>query len=127
MLKIRSLSVVLLLAVFLGGCQNNHVTALKDATSIDVYRWNSETLVATIEDQEFIESLEDELDGAETQGTETIDWEGPNYRLIFKAGDNVLHEIGYCMDMQNFEAGREGGRYWKPEKLYEVETEVPFE
>lgn len=126
MLKIKSLWVVLLLAVILGGCQNNHVTALKDATSIEVYRWNSETLVATIDDQEFIENLEDELDRAETEGTETIDWAGPDFRLVFKSDDDdVLHEIGYCTEIQTFTIGSEG-RYWKQEKLFEVVTEVPF-
>lgn len=126
MLKAQSIVVILLLAFFLSGCQANNVTPFTDATSIEVYDWNNEELIATIEDQDFIKDLEEALDQAETYGTDAIDWAGPDYRLVFKNENKVLHEIGYCKELQNFGGGVEG-RYWESEKLYEVEIELPIE
>lgn len=126
LLKMKSTLLILISAFILAGCQNNNVITFTDATSIEVYDWNSEELVTTIEDEEFIKALEDELDHAETFSTGTVDWGGPEYRLLFKKDDRELHEIGYSTEVLNFEIGGVG-RYWKAEKLYAVETELPLD
>lgn len=125
-MKGKSIAAILIFSFILSGCQNNNVITFTDATSIEVYEWDSEVWIATIEDEEFVGALEDELDHAETFGTGTVDWAGPEYRLLFKHGDKELHEIGYSTTLLNFEIGGVG-RYWKAEKLYAVETELPLE
>lgn len=126
LLKMKSILLILISAFILAGCQNNNVITFTDATSIEVYDWNSDELVTTIEDEEFIKALEDELDHAETFSTETVDWGGPEYRLLFKKDDRELHEIGYSTEVLNFEVGGVG-RYWKAGKVYAVETELPLD
>jgi hypothetical protein len=126
MLKIKSISVILLLAVILIGCQNNNLNLSNDVTRIQVYEWDSEKLIATINDKDFIEALIKELDNAKTHSTANIDWSLPNYKLLFKHDSEVLYEIGYCKDILNFGNGAVG-RYWEFDKLYEVSTELLFE
>ncbi|SET47505.1 hypothetical protein SAMN05216389_11242 [Oceanobacillus limi] len=127
MQKIKVLSVCLLLSIILIGCQNiNNLNLNEDITHIEVYEWNSEKLMDTIEDQVFIEELTSELDNAKTHSTANIDWAMPDYQLLFKDDNEVLYEIGYCNEIQNFGSGAVG-RYWESDKLYEVSTELPLE
>ncbi|RLQ91302.1 hypothetical protein [Planomicrobium sp. Y74] len=115
------------MSIILSGCQNNNVSSFSDPDRIEVYDYsNSEELIATIEDQELIESLTEELDHAETHGTEAVDWGGPDYQLVFKHEDKTVYEIGYDTDLLRLGVGGEG-RYSKHEKLFEVATELPIE
>ena len=122
----KVISVILLLSLILIGCQNNNLNLTNDVTSIEVYEWDSEKLIDTIDDKEFIEELVKELDNARTHSTENIDWAMQDYKLLFKHNGEVLFEIGYCKDIQNFGNGAEG-RYWEFDKHYEVSTKLPLE
>lgn len=127
MLKVKSIAAILLFSVILSGCQNNNVSSFTDPTRIEVYDYsNSDELIATIDDQEFIKSLTEELDHAETYGTDAVDWSGPDYQVVFKHEDKTVFEIGYNTELLRLGVGGEG-RYSKHEKLFEVATELPIE
>ena len=133
MLKIKLVSVIILFCFILIGCQNddqnlnkNNLNLSADVTSIDVYEWNGEERIETIDDLKFIEELVKELDDAKTHSTAHIDWALPDYKLLFKHDNEVLYEIGYCKEIQNFGDGAVG-RYWEFDKLYEVSTKLPLE
>jgi hypothetical protein len=125
LLKIRVISACLVSALLLIGCQNSNLNLSNDVTSIQVYGWDSEDLIATIDDKEIIEDVVNELDKARTHSTESIDWGLPDYKLLLKHDSEVLYEIGYCENIQNFGNGATG-RYWEFDKLYEVSTKLPF-
>lgn len=126
MRKIKSISIILLLSLILIGCQNNNLNLTDEVTSIEVYEWDDENLIDTIVDKEFIEELVNKLEIARTHSTATIDWAGPDYKLLFKHNNEVMYEIGYCKEIQNFGNGAVG-KYWEFDKLYEVSTKLPVE
>ncbi|EDL66679.1 hypothetical protein [Bacillus sp. SG-1] len=126
MLRIKTISIPLILTLILIGCQDSNLNLNNDVTVIHVYKWDTEELIATIDDEEIIEDLVKELDNASTHSTETIDWQLPDYKLLLKQDSEVLYEIGYCKDIQNFGNGAVG-RYWEFDKLYEVSTKLPIE
>ncbi|MFS0673582.1 hypothetical protein [Ornithinibacillus sp. 179-J 7C1 HS] len=126
MKKIKLIYILLLFSFVLMGCQNNNLNLSDDVTSIEVYEWDSKEQVATIDDKGFIEELVKDLDNARTHSTANIDWAMPDYKLLFKHDSEVLFEIGYCKDEQNFGNGAVG-RYWESDKLYEVSTKLTVE
>ncbi|GAA0344405.1 hypothetical protein GCM10008967_38500 [Bacillus carboniphilus] len=133
MLKIKLLPVILFLSLIVMGCQNNsqelqnkNLDLNDEVTSIEVYEWNGEELITTIDDKELIEGLINELDNAKTHSTAHIDWALPDYELHFKHNNEVIYEIGYCKDIQRFGDGAVG-RYWEFDQLYEVNTKLPVE
>lgn len=133
MLRVKSLFVFLTISLIIVGCQDNNLQKQENnldltdiITSIEVYDWDSETFKTTIKNKEFIQELVRELDTAKTHSTELIDWALPDYKLYFKHDNDVLYEIGYCKDIQNFGNGAVG-RYWVFDKLFEVSTQLPAE
>ena len=96
----------------------------KEVTEIEVLTWNGDQYVTTIEDEVLIEDLVYALENAEINYTWTVSWAGPDYKLLFKHGEEVLYEIGYCETIQNFEGGTTG-RYWEFDQLYKVDIELP--
>ncbi len=127
MMKMKSIAGVLAVSFILSACQNNNVSSFTDPERIEIYEYaDNEELIATIDDPEFAKKLIEELDHAETYGTEAVDWGGPNYQLVFKHEDKIVYEIGYNTDLLRLGVGGEG-RYSKHEKLFGVETELPIE
>ncbi|GGM41342.1 hypothetical protein GCM10011351_29390 [Paraliobacillus quinghaiensis] len=124
--KIKSLFVVLLLSFILIGCQNNNLNLSEDVSSIEVYEWSSEELMATIDDKEFINELVKELDNAKTGTTSNMDFESPDFRLHFKSGNETLFEMGYYKKVINLDVE---GRYWdfSEDIMYNSELQLPFE
>ncbi|MCA1010776.1 hypothetical protein [Halobacillus halophilus] len=121
-LNIRFITAVLLFFV-LAGCQSN--LDLNDrVASIEVYEWDKNRLVATIVDQEFIKTLVNKLDGARTSSTENMDFEMPDYKLLFKHDKEVIYEIGYYKEVVHL--GLEG-QYWESDQIYGVKMKLPFE
>ncbi|SHG88552.1 hypothetical protein [Ornithinibacillus halophilus] len=126
MREIKLIFILLLFSFVLIGCQNNNLNLSDDITSIEVYEWGSEELLATIDDKGFIKELVKDLDNARTHSTANLDWAMPDYKLLFKHDTEVLFEIGYCKEEQNFGSGAVG-RYWESDKLYEVSTKLNVE
>ncbi|GEM_PF-3395168 len=117
---------IVILSVLLVSCQNVNLNISEAVTSIEVYEWNGEELITTIDDEELIAQLVHELDTAETYSTANIDWALPDYKLLIKHDNEVLYEMGYCNDVQNFGDGAVG-RYWEFDKLYGVSTPLPIQ
>lgn len=126
MRKFNAVFVILLFAFFLMGCQNQNLNLRDEVTSIQVYEWDGDEVIETIDDKDFIEELVKDLKNAKTHSTASIDWALPEYKLFFLSGNEVLYEIGYCEEIQNFGDGAVG-RYWEFDQLYEVSTELPIQ
>lgn len=123
--KLTFLFCTVLLTVILSSCSNNNLDLNEDVTSIEVYNYDEDTLVDTIEDEEFIDKLVKKLDKATTHTTANMDFESPDYKLIFKSGEKEVFEIGYYKDVMNLEIE---GRYWKGDEdaIYGVKLELPI-
>ncbi|MYL35658.1 hypothetical protein GLW05_18945 [Pontibacillus yanchengensis] len=126
MIKAKLISVLLLLPFILIGCQNNNLNLSKDVSNIEVYKWNSEELVVTIDDKEFIDELVKELDNAKTGSTANMDFESPDFELHFKNENETLLEIGYYKKVMNLDVE---GRYWdySEDTMYNVELQLPID
>ncbi|MYL54940.1 hypothetical protein GLW08_16520 [Pontibacillus yanchengensis] len=126
MIKAKLISVLLLLPFILIGCQNNNLHLSKDVSNIEVYKWNSEELVVTIDDKEFIDELVKELDNAKTGSTANMDFESPDFELHFKNENETLLEIGYYKKVMNLDVE---GRYWdySEDTMYNVELQLPID
>ncbi|RPF50254.1 DUF5301 domain-containing protein [Aquisalibacillus elongatus] len=125
MAKTKLVFVLLLFSFILIGCQNNNLNLSDDVTSIEVYEWESQDLVATIEDKEFIEELVNELDRARTASTASMDFDSPDYEVHFNHNEETLFKMGYYKKVMNLEVE---GRYWDfgEDRLYNVELQLPF-
>lgn len=126
LIKAKLISVLLLLPFILIGCQNNNLNLSKDVSNIEVYKWNSEELVVTIDDKEFIDELVKELDNAKTGSTANMDFESPDFELHFKNENETLLEIGYYKKVMNLDVE---GRYWdySEDTMYNVELQLPID
>lgn len=126
LIKAKLISVLLLLPFILIGCQNNNLHLSKDVSNIEVYKWNSEELVVTIDDKEFIDELVKELDNAKTGSTANMDFESPDFELHFKNENETLLEIGYYKKVMNLDVE---GRYWdySEDTMYNVELQLPID
>jgi tetrahydromethanopterin S-methyltransferase subunit B len=124
LLQIKYFSFLILLSLVLIGCQNTNLNLSGDVTSIDVYEWKSDELVATIDDKEFIDELVKELNGAVTSSTESLDFADPEYKLLFKNQEEIIYEIGYYKKVMNL--GIEG-QYWEFDKIYGVKLKLPID
>ncbi|SIS45479.1 hypothetical protein [Salimicrobium flavidum] len=126
MRNISSLFYIILFFFILMGCQNDNLDFSENISSIEVYEWESEELVATIEDEEFIDGLVKELDNAATESTANKDFASPEFELHFKSGEDTLLEMGYYTKVMNFDVE---GRYWSHTEglMYGVELPLPLE
>ncbi|WP_343751524.1 hypothetical protein, partial [Lentibacillus halophilus] len=85
------------------------------------------TLVDTIEDEEFIDKLVKELNKATTESTANMDFESPDYELVFKsAKDKKILNIGYFKKVMYLGVK---GRYWNEDEdlMYQVDLELPID
>lgn len=124
MLQNKYFSVLILLSLVLIGCQNTNLNLSRDITSIDVYEWKSEELVATIEDKEFIDELVKDLNNAKTSSTESMDFADPEYKLLFKSLEEIIYEIGYYKSVMSL--GIEG-QYLEFDRIYGVKLNLPID
>jgi hypothetical protein len=124
MLKGISAFVLLLISVVLIGCQNNNLNIDEDITSIEVSYWDNEEIIATFEDKEFINKLIKELDKANTSSTVNMDFDSPDYRLIFKNNKDTIFELGYYRQVKKLNVK---GRYWdfSKDEMYNVKLKLP--
>ncbi|WP_404457681.1 hypothetical protein [Sutcliffiella horikoshii] len=91
---------------------------------MEIYYWEDENLIDTIEDKGFIKEHVQNLENAKTHSTASIDWVVPDNMLLFKHNNEVLYEIGYCKEIKNFGRGAME-KYWEFDKLYEIGTKLP--
>ncbi|SDJ14604.1 hypothetical protein [Salimicrobium halophilum] len=126
-MKIKKILGLLLLSFVLVGCQNDNLTLSSgDVTSIDVYEWDSEKLVATIDDEGFIEELVTELDQASTASTANMDFKLPEYEVHFKNEEETLLKLGYFK--KSIDLGVEGRYLGLAEGMFfNVEIRLPME
>lgn len=93
---------------------------------MEVYNYDGDTLVDTIEDEEFMDKLVKKLEKATTHTTVNMDLELPEYKLIFKSGEKDVFEVGYYKEVMHLEIK---GRYWKADEdlIYGVKLELPID
>src|SRR5699024_5679472 len=118
---------ILLVIATLTGCSDKNLDLNDDVSSIEMYEYGEDILIDTIEDEEFIKKLVKKLDKATTESTANIDFELPDYELVFKnAEDEELFNIGYFKDVTDLGVK---GRYWKENEdlMYKVDLEVPVD
>ncbi|RLQ91426.1 hypothetical protein [Planomicrobium sp. Y74] len=123
------------LMLFLTACQDTAdgqvgaktFNVVKEVTEIEVRSWHGEVYITTIDDKELIEELVHDLENAEINSTANVDWAGPDYKLLFKNGEEVLYELGYVDEEMNFGEGATG-RYWEEsDQLYKVDIGLPLD
>jgi hypothetical protein len=124
MLKGISAFVFLLLFVVFIGCQNNNLNIVENITSVELSYWDSDAIIATFEDKEFINELVKELDNANTSSTANMDFKSPDYKLLFKNNEDTLFELGYYSQIMKLNVE---GRYWdfNKDKMYNVKHKLP--
>ena len=124
--KIKLFLILTSLFLLLTGCQNN--TDIEGSiTSIEVYNWDSDILVTTIDDKQIIKKLVNQLNSARTKSTENMDYELPDYQLVFKSDSKNEFEIGYYKDLTNLFIM--DSRYLKVDKdlMYGVDMKLLIE
>lgn len=126
MLKIKRIFELLLFLSVLVGCQNDNLNLKhEDVTSLEVYEWDSEKLVTTIDDEGFIEELLTELDQASTASTANMDFQSPNYEVHFNNDGETLLKLGYYTG--RIDLGMEGSYLGLDEgTLYNVNLPLPL-
>lgn len=118
----------LLLVTILVSCSNDNLN-LGDGNVavIEVYKYDDDILIDTIEDKDFIDKLIKELNEARTKSTANMDFNLPEYHLIFKNTDDMnVFSIGYFKDAVVL--GVEG-RYIEVDSdlIYQVELALPID
>ncbi|HLR42790.1 MAG TPA: hypothetical protein VK067_06030 [Pseudogracilibacillus sp.] len=124
MKKITPLFALLFFMLLLGACAQTDLLIDEPVTSIKVYEYNTDTLVDSIDDEDTINELVKQLNGAETASTATYDFELPTYELAFKnKADEEVFTIGYFIEVVNLGVT---GRYWdgNEDLMYEVEMKL---
>lgn len=126
MLRGISVSVFILLSFVLIGCQNNNLNTEEQITSIEISYWDKGEKIATFENEAFINKLIKALDNANTSSTANMDFDTPDYKLIFKNKKDTLFELGYFRQVMNLNVE---GRYWDVSKdeMYDVKLKLPFQ
>lgn len=116
-----------LLMVILTACSKGNLDLDEDISHIEVYKFNDDILIDTIEDPEFINKLIKELDKAQTESTANMDFESPDYVLIFKnKEDEEVFNINYFEEVLDLGVR---GRYWDEEQdlMYKVDLVLPID
>ena len=123
--KIKLYLILIPLFLPLSGCQNNTVFE-GSITGIEVYKWDSDILVTTIDDEQIIEKLVNQLNSARTKSTENMDYELPDYQLVFITDNKNVFEIGYYNELTNLFIM--DSRYLKVDKdlMYGVDIKLPI-
>lgn len=94
-MKIKIVSLVLLISFVLIGCQNNKLN-LEGITNIEVYNWENKELVKIIDDASFIENLVTELNKANGEEiSDTADIAILPYEIVFKNKEQTIIELGF--------------------------------
>lgn len=128
MFKVKNMRLLFSIFLFIisSSCSNSNLNLDEDVTHIEVYNYDEDTLVDTIEDKEFIDKLVKKLDKATTHTTANMDLELPEYKMIFKNGEKEVFAIGYYKEVMLLEIK---GRYWKTDEdlIYGVELELPID
>ncbi|WP_281864062.1 hypothetical protein [Planomicrobium okeanokoites] len=135
-MKCKGSIFLLLISIFLlAGCQSaasdgqvgaTAFNVVSKVTEIEIRTWHGDVHINTITDKAFIEQLVDDLENAEINSTATVDWAGPDFKVLFKNENRVLYELGYCDRDLNFGDGATG-RYWENDQLYKVNTDLPVD
>jgi len=130
MKKKRLLFSALIMFVSLIGCHSdylkNELNLTEEITIIEIYIWDDDILVATIEDKELINKLIKKLNSARTYSTANMDYPLPDYKLVFKNNEQKdIFTIGYYNEIANLGVK---GRYLDVRKdvMYEVELRLPI-
>lgn len=122
----KILFLILVLLVSLIGCQSNNLNLSQNISTIDVYEWGEDALVTSIEDNELIDELVEELNSANTASTANMDYPSPEYELIFKNDENEdVFKIGYYNEVMNLGVK---GRYLDVNQdiMYQVDIKLPI-
>ncbi|GAB4074268.1 hypothetical protein GCM10028778_17710 [Barrientosiimonas marina] len=123
--KLMFLALALLAPLFLIGCQSNNLDLSDDVTEIEVFKSDSDELIAAIDDADFIDKLVNELDNARTKTTANIDYRSPDYELFFKNNDKTIFHIGYYQEVMDLGIN---GRYLDDDGLiYGAELQLPID
>ncbi|MGD6831238.1 hypothetical protein ACQCT5_03685 [Sutcliffiella halmapala] len=94
-MKIKIVSLVLLISFVLIVCQNNKLN-LEGITNIEVYNWENKELVKIIDDASFIENFVTELNKANGEEiSDTADIAILPYEIIFKNKEQTIIELGF--------------------------------
>lgn len=135
-MKFNGLIFLFLISILLlTGCQSTSsegqvgataFNVVSKVTEIEIRTWHGDVHINTITDKEFIEQLVEDLESAEINSTATVDWAGPDFKVLFKNDSRVLYELGYCDRDLNFGDGATG-RYWENDQLYKVDIELPLD
>ncbi|WP_226679976.1 hypothetical protein [Sutcliffiella horikoshii] len=95
MMKIKIISMVLLLSFVLMGCGNNNLN-LEGATRIEVYDWENKSLIHTMEDTSSIDDLVTKLNKADGEKiSDTADIAMLPYKIQFKNKEDTILELGF--------------------------------
>lgn len=95
MMKIKIISMLLLLSFVLMGCGNNNLD-LEGATKIEVYDWENKDLIHTMEDASSIEDLVTKLNKANGEKIhDTADIAMLPYKVHFKNKEETILELGF--------------------------------
>lgn len=125
MISIPYFFITSLFISFLVSCSNNNLQLDEEVSIIEIYEFHSNTLIDTIEDKDFIDELIKQLNKAKTKSTETLDFELPEYELLFKDNQGKeIYKIAYYVEEVNLGVK---GRYWNEEKelIFQVSTILP--
>lgn len=91
---------ILLLTIVMIGCQNNNLPFSDGVSKIEVYEWDSDVLITTIDNEAVIDELTKKLNRANTSSTANMDYPLPDNRLLFFNNENEsVFEIGYYRDI----------------------------
>lgn len=123
--RFRSVLLTSLLLILIAGCQQNKNLNLDEkVTEIKIVKWEKEEYVATIKDRQFINELIDDLNAADTLSTNSLDFEMPQYKILFINKDGeTLHKLGYYKSPVLLGIS---GQYWEFDKIYGLTKEIPF-
>jgi hypothetical protein len=127
LLKIKTVSVLLLFSFVLIGCQNNNLNLSDDVTSIEVYEWVSDDKIATITDEAFMTELVKFLNKANYDNTSNKDFRSPDYKVNLLNNSKTIYTLGYYNNVMDL--GSVEGRYLDLNEalFYDVELKLLLE
>lgn len=97
-----------------------------EITRLEVLEWETENLILEITDQAFIQELINELENAESLSTATMNFKGPDYKVLFLNEGKIIYELGYYNRAMNLGII---GRYWdyQQDGLYGARLKLPLD